>query len=243
MKIGFLQYNPSWENKEENKIKILALLEKSYKKMDLLILPEMTLSGFSQDLSRTTLDESDFAFFKNLSQKYRLIICFGGVQDNQNKLFIMNKNGRIICEYAKINLFYFAKEHHFYEPGKRMKTFKLKDFRITPVICFDLRYPTIFWSKGIKTDLFIVIASWPEARKEHWLTLLKARAIENQCYVVGVNRIGEDPKFTYSGNSVIIDPQGKTILSAGSKEGLFTKTLDKKAVKLVRRTFPIFRIP
>jgi predicted amidohydrolase len=113
------------------------------------------------------------------------------------------------------------------------------DFQVAPFVCYDLRFPEIFRA-AVKqeTGLFVVIANWPSAREEHWLALLKARAIENQAYVLGVNRCGDDPKLHYSGRSQLIDPRGAILADAGESEGVISAELDLKALEEYRSSFP-----
>ncbi|HKG80277.1 MAG TPA: nitrilase-related carbon-nitrogen hydrolase, partial [Pyrinomonadaceae bacterium] len=113
------------------------------------------------------------------------------------------------------------------------------EFTVSPFICYDLRFPEIFRAAVFQgAQLFVVIANWPASRVRHWITLLKARAIENQAYVMGVNRCGNDPKLSYSGHSMIIDPRGEVLADASEVEGVISAEIDAEALAQYRREFP-----
>jgi len=246
MKIAICQYDMAWEDKEANKGKISKLMDACSKKgqAEWLVFPEMTLSAFSMNRVVATLSPGDEAFFGDLARKHGLAVSYGGVQDGFNKLITLDKTGRKISEYSKIHLYSFGKEDQGYRPGEKQTTFALGGLSVTPAICFDLRFPYLFWRTAEQTDLFVVIASWPMRRAEHWMTLLRARAVENQAYVVGVNRIGVEPSgVEYSGNSMIFDPLGKVVLDCVSNEGVFIAETDadKGLVSKTRERFPFFK--
>lgn len=242
MKIGLFQYNISWENKAENKKKILSILgDSDLKDIDWIIFPEMTLSGFSMDLTKTTTNDDDMNFFKKLSSSYKCSISFGGVIDANNRNITINKHGEMLSQYSKIHLFGYGDEHNHYKPGKEPVSFEIGGFIACPLVCYDLRFSYMFWDQAIKTNLYYVIASWPASRREHWMTLLKARAIENQSYVIGVNRCGNDPKLSYAGDSVVIDPLGKELINCTDKEGLYTVEINMEELLMIRKTFPFIK--
>ena len=153
----------------------------------------------------------------------------------------MDRSGRLVSEYSKIHLYSFGNEHKEFKAGCKQTTFPLEGLAVTPMVCFDLRFPYLFWHLAPKTDLYVVIAGWPMRRAEHWMTLLRARAVENQAYVIGVNRIGKEPSgLEYSGNSMVFDPLGKVALDCRSEEGVFTAELKKELVDTTRKRFPFF---
>jgi len=244
MKIGLCQFDMVWENRPANQEKIAAMLENCPEKgkIDWLILPEMTLSGFSMNTQAATLDDKDTAFFSALAKKYAMNISYGGVQDGYNNLITLNREGKIISSYSKIHLYSFAGEAEHYKYGEKQQTFELEGFRVTPAICFDLRFPYLFWNAAEKTDIYVVIASWLAQRAEDWMTLLRARAMENQCYVAGVNRTGTDPFLPYSGNSMVFDPLGRVVADAKSVEGITVTQIDvnKEQVAKTRTRIPFF---
>jgi predicted amidohydrolase len=245
MKIALCQFDQVWEDRRANQRKIDALLAAcpQVATAQWLVLPEMTLSGFSMNTQATTLAAEDMAYFQNLARTRTVWISFGGVRDGRNQLITLNPAGEIVSTYAKIHLYSFAGEDAHYTSGTAQETFQLNDLAVTPAVCFDLRFPYLFWNAAARTDVFVVIASWPARRAEHWMTLLRARAIENQCYVVGVNRTGKDPTLEYSGNSMIFDPLGKVVLDCKSTEGVGVAGIDvtKDLVTTTRTRFPFFK--
>jgi omega-amidase len=236
LKVGVLQYDIVWEDKDKNKEKILKLLKENKNDFDLLILPEMSLTGFSFDINKTSLDESDIDFFKDISKKYNTYIIFGGVVEKKNKAITL-KEDEIISEYSKIHLFSTSGENKAYIAGIKEPIFNINDFNVNVRICYDLRFSYLFWEKAKDVDLNIVIANWPKTRSIHWDTLLRARAIENQNFIIGVNRLGSDPNVKYSGDSKAYDPFGDLIVDCKNKEGLFTFSISKKDLQSYRNKF------
>lgn len=236
LKIALLQYDIVWEEKIKNKEKILKFLEANDFESDLLILPEMSLTGFSFDKEKTSLDESDISFFKNISKKYNTYVIFGGVVNSKNKAITL-KNDKIISEYSKIHLFSKSKEDKAYVAGIKEPIFKINDFNINVRVCYDLRFSYLFWEKAKDVDLNIIIANWPKSRTMQWNSLLRARAIENQNFMLGVNRTGSDPNVKYSGDSKAYDPMGNLMIDPKNKEGLFTFSISKKDLQSYRKNF------
>ncbi|NLI10580.1 MAG: hypothetical protein GX447_07505 [Elusimicrobia bacterium] len=245
MKVGLLQYDIKWEDKKANKEKIEEIIEKSPHKgkIDWLIFSEMTLSGFTMNTSVSQLDDSDRDFFSRLSKKYSMNISFGGVEEKKNKLITLNRKGERINEYSKIHLYAFGEEDKYYKAGDKTCIFNLEGLRIMPAVCFDLRFPYLFWNNAEKVDAYVVIAAWPMRRAEHWMTLLRARAVENQAYCFGVDRLGMEGKIEYSGNSMGFDPLGKVIIDAKSEETIALSEADVSAdsVAKTRERFPFLK--
>jgi predicted amidohydrolase len=133
----------------------------------------------------------------------------------------------------------YGAERNHYVAGDDIVTFTWNDATVAPFVCYDLRFPEIF-RRAVKrgATLMVVIANWPEARITHWLSLLQARAIENQCYVIGVNRCGMDPTLRYPGRSVVVDPTGVIVADAGNQERVFSTNLDPKLVETIRTKLP-----
>jgi predicted amidohydrolase len=154
-----------------------------------------------------------------------------------NRLIWMRPDGSFAF-YDKRHLFRMAEEHRHYKSGDERLVVTLNGWRICPLVCYDLRFPV--WSRNNSSfDLLLYVANWPEKRRAHWQKLLPARAIENLCYVVGLNRVGEDGNgIAYSGDSVVISPQGEELLNAGSKAGLFTLQLNHADLVSYREVFP-----
>lgn len=245
MKVGLCQYDIKWEDREENKKRISSLIEKSPHKgqIDWLIFSEMTLSGFTMNSQAAEINDSDRHFFSELAKKHYTNISFGGVENGYNKLITINRKGERINEYSKIHLYAFGQEDRYYKAGSQQTVFELDGLRIMPAVCFDLRFPYLFWNMAEKVDAYVVIAAWPARRAEHWMTLLRARAVENQAYCFGVDRLGMEGKIEYSGNSMGFDPLGKVVIDAKSDEGIAVSETDISAelVSKTRERFPFLK--
>jgi len=241
MNIALCQYNIAWEDKKTNREQILSLTESSgaTRDVDWMVFPETTLTGFSPGSARSRLSEEDFDFFRNLAVRCGCALTFGGFHRRQNLCVTLDRRGKMMARAAKIHLFTHSGEQKHCRPGNRVVPFSVSGMRVTPVVCYDLRFSYLFWDNAEKTDLFLVIANWPAVRQSHWRTLLEARAIENQAYVVGVNRIGESPHGRYEGGSAVIDPAGRTALDCGAQEGIFITEVSRERVVRVRSEFPV----
>jgi predicted amidohydrolase len=244
MKIALIQYCPAWEDKETNKKKILSLVQ-DIKGVELFIFPEMTLSGFtmkSYEMSETINGDS-FRFFSSLAKEKSTNI-FAGIIERRNirvynTLIHIKADGNLVKLYRKVHPFSFSNENEHYNAGVKPAMTKIKKWKIGLTICYDLRFPELFRKYGKKrAHLIVNIANWPDTRIEHWRTLLKARAIENQCYVAGVNRVGKDPKLNYVGFSSVFDPMGKEIIAIENEERVIQTDIDKNYVNEVREKFP-----
>lgn len=245
MKVALLQYSPVWENKEANKNKILTILQSCKEEFDLLILPEMSLTGFSMNANSLaeSINGETFRFFSELAIEKSIEVFVGIIEKSKSKpfnsLLHINSKGKLIKLYRKIHPFSYANEDKYFSAGKKPAISKVQNFRVGLSICYDLRFPELYrkYAKK-KVHLIVDIANWPDTRIEHWMSLLKARAIENQCYVIGVNRVGKDVKLNYNGYSSIFDPMGQEILSVINQEGLFISHIDKNYVNEVRNKLP-----
>ncbi len=245
MKIGLVQYNPVWENKEENKRKILNLVSSNLVDVSLMVFPEMTLTGFTMKSSEFAedLDGDSFDFFSELS-KNKNVHCFAGIVEKEkenyfNTLIHINNEGELVSKYNKIHPFSYGNEDKNYSKGKNIQITQIGDFKIGLSICYDLRFPELYrlYAKE-RADALVTIANWPDTRIEHWRQLLKARAIENQCYMIGVNRVGKDPKLNYIGYSGVYDPMGKELVSVKDDEKVIVENIDKNKVCETRDNLP-----
>ncbi|MDI6803695.1 MAG: nitrilase-related carbon-nitrogen hydrolase [Bacteroidota bacterium] len=245
MKISLFQYNPVWENKELNKKRIDELLRCKFSKSDLIIFPEMSLTGFSMRTKELaeSLSGDSFRFFSRIAQNFQTQVLAGLIEKDvehfYNTLVHIDESGGLVTSYRKIHPFSFAGEDKFYQRGVAHKITTVKDFKIGLSICYDLRFPELFrfYAKE-RVHLIIVIANWPVTRIEHWNTLLKARAIENQCFVAGVNRVGTDPLAKYNGYSSLYDPLGNEILLNPHLESIIEAEISIKQVLDTRAKFP-----
>jgi omega-amidase len=244
MKINLVQYSPEWENKEKNRSKILSLLNDNCMEST-IVFPEMTLTGFTMKASENSerLFGDSFKFFSDVATQYKSFVLTGVIekQDTQffNSLLCINPEGNLVSVYRKIHPFSYSSENKFYTAGEQPSIVEIGKWRTGLSICYDLRFPELYRLYGReRTELLVNIANWPETRIEHWRALLKARAIENQCYMIGVNRTGSDPKLNYTGFSSIFDPMGKEIAALDTEEGIISGVLDLKYVNEIRNKLP-----
>jgi omega-amidase len=247
MNIIGCQLDIVWEDRDANFRKIKALLSSTTVPPDsLIILPEMFPCGFTMDVEKVREEDPSpsESFVAELAQQHNAWVMAGIVKKGEkmpgrNEAVVVSPDGELQARYAKIQPFAPGGEAERYEAGSEVIVFPCMGFTVCPFICYDLRFPEIF-RLGVQkgAELFVDIANWPAIRVNHWITLLRARAIENQAYVVGVNRCGKDPKIAYPGRSVVIDPQGEILADAGADEGLLIAVIDRKVVTDWREKFP-----
>ncbi|MCB2290002.1 carbon-nitrogen family hydrolase [Clostridium sp. CS001] len=242
MRLALAQLNIAFEDKLANKETVLQFIKHaSSDKVDIILFPEMTLTGFSMNTSLIgETNKETTEFFKEISTKFDIIIGFGyvdGTSNSKNKYSIVSPHQDELINYSKIHLFSFAFENEFYESGNELSFLNTLDFTICPLICYDLRFPEIFQIASKTANLITVAANWPVERRDHWITLLRARAIENQCFIAGINRVGEGNGLSYSGDSMIIDPLGNIISNLYMEEGLVIADISPTDVTAVRESF------
>ena len=250
MNIAAIQLDSVWENPRANFAKIERLLAASPPADgSLIVLPEMFATGFSLDLSKTTHGDSRETenFLRTLAMRHGSTVLGGVISPGadgrgRNESITFAADGTLLARYVKQRPFSGAGESEVHEAGSDAVIFRLGEFTVAPLICYDLRFPELFREAARRgADLFIVIAAWPVKRIEHWLTLLKARAIENQAFVIGVNRTGREPRFEYCGRSVVVNPHGEIIAGAGSAETILTASISHADVAAWRAEFPALR--
>ena len=250
VKIYAVQFDLAWEDKAANFAKVRALLAVTPPEPGaLIVLPEMFATGFSMNLAvtRQRADHEDETFLASLASAHRAHVLGGVVSPGENGLgrneaVVFSPDGTLLARYVKIHPFSLGGEAAGHTAGTDIVTFACGGFTVAPFVCYDLRFPEIFRAAARRSaNLFAVIALWPAKRQQHWLTLLQARAIENQAFVIGVNRIGHEPQFSYVGRSVVVDPHGVIIADAGEQERILTAALDAETVQAWRRDFPALR--
>ena len=155
----------------------------------------------------------------------------------RNNAVVAGPDGTV-SRYAKIHPFSYSGEHEHYTAGTDFLTVDIDDLRVSVFVCYDLRFADEFWARARDTDIYLVPANWPEPRREHWRALLRARAIENQCYVVGVNRVGRVKDLDHVGDSAIIDPLGRTLVEASRTESVLVADVDPAVVAKTREEYP-----
>jgi predicted amidohydrolase len=239
--ISLIQSNIIWEDKQANLKNYQDKIDQ-IESTDLVILPEMFTTGFSMNpkgISETMSGET-VQWMKANASKMNSAICGSIIIEDDGKYFnrfIWTNPDGSIHHYDKKHLFSFAGENENYTPGSEKLIIEYKGWKICPLICYDLRFPV--WSRNIEEyDLLIYVANWPDKRKLAWKTLLTARAIENQCYVIGVNRIGKDNKNYYSGDSSLINALGETLYTNSHIEDIYSTTISKYELDKVRNQLP-----
>jgi predicted amidohydrolase len=250
MNLLCLQTDITWEDKAANHARVTRLLERARPEPgSLVVLPEMFATGFSMDVNRISEgDPGDTTrVLANLARHHRCGILAGRVTRGadgrgHNESVFLDPEGSIAARYTKMQPFSLGGETQHYQAGDKPVIFEFGGFRIAPFVCYDLRFPELFrWAVDLGAELFVVIANWPVTRIDHWTTLLRARAIENQSYVVGVNRVGTDPRYQYNGHSLVVDPWGAPLMVAGDHECTLAVTLDPARLAGWRRDFPALR--
>ncbi len=225
-----------------------------YRNTELVVLPEMFSTGFSMkpEVLAETMEGETMAWMKRVSAANRVILTGSLIIEEEkkyyNRLIWMMPNGEF-GYYDKRHLFGFAGEDKHYQAGNKRLITSVKGWKINVQVCYDLRFPV--WARqSVKKDkenpyeydVLLYVANWPERRSHAWKTLLCARAIENQCYVIGVNRVGMDGNEIYhSGNSLVIDPLGEVLYHMTDEEDIFTIMLEKEKLEDVRSRFPFLK--
>ena len=245
LSIGICQLDISWEKPEVNMIKVEKLLS-AQPGLDLLVLPEMWTTGFTMDTSHAEAAPGPaLQWMKDKAATYNIHIA-GSVAVTEdrscfNRFYIVSPVGEV-HSYDKRHLFSYGNENQYYTPGREKMIFYLNQWRIRPIICYDLRFPA--WCRYTDDyDILLVVANWPAARIHHWDALLPARAIENQSYVVAVNRAGTDGNnLHYPGHSRVYDMNGSVLWAMDeSREVLEKVVLDKNALLDFRAQYPFLQ--
>ncbi|NHC41008.1 carbon-nitrogen family hydrolase [Bacillus sp. MM2020_1] len=250
LKISCIQMDIAFGNPQKNYQTVERLFDKTHtEKPDIIVLPELWTTGY--DLTRLN-EIADFKaaqtieFLQNAAQKYQVHLIGGSVANRvengvKNTLLIINKDGLLVHQYSKLHLFKLMDEHVYLEAGSEKGLFQLDNYQFAGAICYDIRFPE--WIRAHTSEgaeALFVVAEWPAQRLSHWRALLIARAIENQCYVIGCNRSGQDPNNQFAGHSLIIDPWGEVIAEAGESEEILSAEIEMDLVKEVRKQIPIF---
>lgn len=244
MQISIIQPDIVWEDKTSNYRKYEKLLSQIRKKPDIVILPEMFSTGFTMNQEKLSEPPGGgtFLWMARMASEGNFGICGSYIVREKNHVFnrwIFLDPDRQSWHYDKRHLFRMEDEEKNFTGGVKRVVFKYRQTRICPNICYDLRFPV--WSRNRNDyDLLINSACWPETRRDVWITLLKARAIENQCFVAGANRTGVDGKgIKYCGDSMIINPEGEIVASADSTEDILTAEISLDELNEFRKKFPV----
>ena len=244
MKVSLLQTDIRWKDPQANRQRAQTLID-TLPSVDLIVLPEMFTTGFCTDpVGVAEPADSDTLKWMLQVASSRQAAVAGSVATQAgdcyyNRFYFVKPDGSYAC-YDKRHLFSFAGEHDRYTPGKQRVVVEYNGWRILLQVCYDLRFPVFSRNRG-DYDLILYVANWPTVRISAWNTLLQARAIENQCYVVGVNRTGNDPALSYNGSSALIDYLGHPLTTESSSEEILYGELDRSALEAFRTKFPAWR--
>ncbi|TQR16212.1 carbon-nitrogen family hydrolase [Psychrobacillus vulpis] len=251
MKVACVQLDIAFGNPKENFITVeKKIRDAASLGADIIVLPEMWNTGY--DLTRLAEiadveGEDTKRLLTKLSKELSIHIVGGSVSTKKgdnffNTMYVVNSLGEIIAEYDKAHLFKLMDEHHYLEAGNGKNLFSLDGIEMGGIICYDLRFPE--WIRSHVLDgakIIFVPAQWPDKRIDHWKILLQARAIENQCYVVAVNRVGKDPNNSFNGNSMVIAPWGEILWTGENEETVKVVELTLSEIEEVRKRIPIFQ--
>lgn len=245
LRVTIIQTELAWQAPDANLEMFTNRLDAIEAPTDLVVLPEMFATGFTMDRKAAqSMNGTAVTWIRNQARKRKLHILGSIAITDQdrlyNRLLWVTPEGNLRT-YDKRHLFRMAGEHQVYTAGLRLLTITVNGWRLRPFICYDLRFPG--WMRNLNNsyDAAIVVANWPAPRRRHWQILLQARAVENQVWMVGVNRIGSDGDGrSYSGDSAIIAPDGKRHLDAGDDDAVLTTTLARDTLEACRHDFPVW---
>jgi len=252
LRISLLQMDIAIGEPERNFAKLESMLEQAVntaEKPDVVVFPEMWNTGYALDRIHELADvqgERTREYLSLFSRKHQVNIIGGSIAEKKedailNTIYAFDRTGNVAADYSKIHLFRLMDEEKYLTAGERLGRFELDGIQSGMMICYDIRFPEL--SRKLALDgakLLFVPAEWPHPRLHHWRTLLMARAIENQMYVVSCNRVGTSGTTSFFGHSMVIDPWGEAIAEGGEEETILTATVDLDNVDKVRRTIPIF---
>ena len=246
LKIAIIQTPLHWENKGKNLNMLSAKIAQVEQDQDLMVLPEMFSTGFSMQPERFAehMDGDSVTWLRRRAKQYNSVIAgsliIKDLDSYRNRLIWMRPDGNYDY-YDKRHLFRLANEQDHYVAGNKRKIVSLKEWRINLNICYDLRFPV--WSRNNEDyDILLNVANWPAKRSHAWKTLLRARAIENMCYVIGLNRVGDDGNgFFHSGDSAIVHPDGTAIEACSVREKIIYASLSKEELLAYRDRFQFYK--
>ena len=254
---ALLQMNIHYRDPEANFLQVRHLFARAMEKSprpDVVVLPELWSIGFSAELFHSISEYTEpengpsLTLLQALAREYQVWVAGGSIATlhtdgtTRNTSFLINRQGDIVGDYSKIHLFSLQEEQLAFYPGEKAEVYDTEFGRTGMMICYDLRFPELSRLYALKqTDILITTANFPNPRVSHWRSLLVARAIENQMYVVACNRVGSTPECTYPGHSLIVDPWGEVIAECGGGEEILCGSVDLSNVKKVRNQIPVFR--
>lgn len=245
MRFAAVQFDIVWEDKAANHAIVERMLDEArIEAGTFVLLPELADTGFSMNLDRI-VDERSLEWAVAAARRLRIFLQHGFAQRDAasgkglNCAAIISPAGQVIGIYRKVHPFSYGKEAQHYRGGEGLVVVDCQGAIVCPMICYDLRFPELWRLAALAgAEVFTIGASWPQARQSHWRSLLIARAIENQAYVVAVNRVGSDPHLSFAGSSMIISPKGDVLAEAGDQPTVLSAELDLRAVREWRKEFP-----
>ena len=245
MKLCVAQTDIVWQNKTENMSHCRSMICSAAEQgAELIVFPELSLTGFSMnaDLSEES-DGETVRFFEQCSREYGTAVVFGYACRVAERIFnrlCVADNGAVIAEYDKLHPFSYGGENSVYSAGDKLVSARVRGIELGLTVCYDLRFPEIYQKLSDSCSLIVVSANWPDSRRKHWSTLLRARAIETQTYIAGCNRCGKGDGLNYSGDSAVISPNGDAIASAEMYEQqLIYAEIDAGVCSAARKDFPV----
>jgi len=258
MQAHLVQLDIAWEDRGANIRRVHELLVGvAINSGDLVVLPELFDSGFSLNIEATSdAAGATAAALADLAKGHGVTVhgsrtIIGPDGKGRNQAFIVGPDGSTLTQYDKVHPFSFGREPERFTGGAEVVTYRWAEAQqgaegpsllVCPAVCYDLRFPELFRAGlGLGAECFVLGANWPQERAGHWRALLIARAIENQAFVIGVNRAGADPHLRYAGGSMVIDPMGEVLLEMGSSEGVGSLRIDPERVRAWRERFPAWK--
>ncbi len=251
MKVALIQFNSAWEDRQTNFERAeMFIKQASQETCDIIVFPEMFNSGFSRNVDLIAEDENGetAVFLSGMAHTYHinLIAGYSEKTPNENKgrniAVAYDRSGTLLAKYTKIHPFSYTKEDEYFTPGNQVVTFALEGMRSSLFICYDLRFPEIFRMVAQDVQAMFIIANWPTPRQAHWEVLLRARAIENQCFIIGVNRTGTDGYgLGYPGASHIFDPAGNDLCAGNATDECVFAEFSPDDVRNIRTSFPVLQ--
>ncbi|KIS03579.1 carbon-nitrogen family hydrolase [Paucilactobacillus wasatchensis] len=250
LKIALAQIDITFATPDDNFARVAKYVEQAAaKQVDVVVFPEMWNTGYALDQLEQIADlngERTQEFLQQLAVKYHVNIVGGSVAIKRdghfyNTSYVVNAQGALVSAYDKVHLFGLMNEEKYITAGASEVSFELANVASTGVICYDIRFPE--WLRTLSrhgSKVLYVSADWPAVRIPQWEILVRARAIENQSFVVAVNRVGDDPDNHFNGHSLVIDPLGNIVSQAGEQEELVVATIDLDSIEQVRGQIPVF---
>lgn len=246
MRVAAVQHDIVWEDPDANFDRLEPQIATAAAGgARLVLLTEMFSTGFSMntDVTAEPVGGPSTAYLQQQAKEHGLWIG-GSIPERTEdaplpfNTFVLASPGGEVERYRKIHPFTFSGEHEHFAAGESFVTIDVEGVHVTPFICYDLRFADEFWATASRTDCYVVPANWPDTRRAHWTALLQGRAVENQAYVVGCNRVGDGGNLHYTGDSRIVDPMGEVLATASGGETVLFADVDSDRVRATRERFP-----